>query len=339
MGVRALTGWLVALLMAGDASAQDAGSVIIYRLQASHWNIVRIPANSRQAMQPILKPGRVDMVDWSAFKSDPRRYLAPLVVKNEYPATDLPRLVVDLLETFGGPIAVTWTGGIGISNDDRDYAEKIYRLFRDKPDEYERTKVSGDQARDPVHPERRHVQLLAGRRAPSAPGPWWKCQGDAIAEVPPRTSEQERQLEEFASNRFSPKELGKTFSRSQLVKWYGRPSGISSKKVLRDPQDPNDKAKVIVTTWEYPGLTIVTRAEESSPDALWITGGEVSDARVSLSHGVAVGQSIEHWERQFGRPQCGSGRLEYEWEGNYVVGLDLDGLGQVLRVTWSLWAH
>src|SRR5262245_49271198 len=142
MGARALTGLVVALLMAGAALAQDAGSVIIFRLQASHWNIVRIPANAREAMKQVLKPGQVDMLDWSAFRSDPRRYLAPLVVKNEYPATDLPRLVVDLLETSGGPIAVTWTGGIGISNDDRDYVEKLYRLFRDKPDEYERTKVS-----------------------------------------------------------------------------------------------------------------------------------------------------------------------------------------------------
>src|SRR5262245_14805119 len=139
MGIRMLAGPVVALLMAGDALAQDAGSVILYRQQASHWNIVRIPPNAREAMRQVLRPGVDDMVDWSAFRSDPRRYLAPLVVKNEYPATDLPKLVVDLLETSGGPIAVTWTGGIGISNDDRDYAEKIHRLFRDKPDEYERT--------------------------------------------------------------------------------------------------------------------------------------------------------------------------------------------------------
>lgn len=166
--MRILLGLIVVLLLAKDALAQDASSVIIYRLQASHWNIVRIPAGAREAMKQALKPGLVDMVDWSAFKSDPQRYLTPLVIKNEYPASDLPKLVVDLLEVSTGPIAVTWTGGIAISNDDRNYAKKIYRLFREKPAEYERTKLSGDEARDPLYPERRHVRLLAGRPESSA---------------------------------------------------------------------------------------------------------------------------------------------------------------------------
>jgi hypothetical protein len=161
--MRVLVGLIVALLMAKDALAQDAGFVIIYRLQASHWNIVRIPAESREAMKQALKPGLVEMVDWPAFKSDPRRYLAPLVIKNEYPASDLPKLVVDVLEETGGPIAVTWTGGIAVSNDDRNYAKKIYQLFRENPAEYERTKLSGDEARDPLYPGRRQVRLLAGR--------------------------------------------------------------------------------------------------------------------------------------------------------------------------------
>jgi hypothetical protein len=166
--MRVLMALLVALLMAKDALAQNAGSVIIYRLQASYWNIVRIPADAREAMKPALRPGSVDMVDWSAFKSDPRRYLAPLVIRNEYPASDLPRLVVDVLEVSRGPIAVTWTGGIAVSNNDRNYAQKIYQLFRESPAEYERTKLSGDEARDPLYPERRQVRLLAGR--PESPG-------------------------------------------------------------------------------------------------------------------------------------------------------------------------
>jgi len=334
---RMLIAWVAALLIVSDALAQDAGSVIIYRQQASHWNIVRIPANARAAMQHFLEPGVVDMVEWSAFSSAPQHYLAPLVIRNEYPGTDLPRLIVDLLQTSGGPIAVTWTGGIGISNDDRDYAEKIYRLFRDKPQEYERTKLSADRARDPLYPERSHVRSLAGRPEPKPPGPWWKWTGDAIAEAPAATEEQAGRLAEFASNRFSPKGLGQTFSRSRLIEWYGRPGRVSAMKVRRDPQDPDDKTMMIVTTWEYHGLTIVTRAEESSPDALTIARGEVTDARVSLSHGVAVGQPIEQWERQFGRPQCGSRRLAYESSGNYEIGLEIDGLGRVFRVTWSVW--
>jgi len=87
--------------------------------------------------------------------------------------------------------------------------------------------------------------------------------------------------------------------------------------------------------------------------------GEVFDAKVSVGHGVRVGQSIEQWERQFGRPTCrpeqvspfGRERFAYEWEasyfacnedkaypcaGAYEVELHIDGSGTVTRMTWSL---
>ena len=148
-----------------------------------------------------------------------------------------------------------------------------------------------------------------------------------------------------------------SFSRSDLIKSFGQPLRTRSKKVLKDPQDPYDKALLVITTWEYPGFKIITAADESSPDVLWIDGGEVLDAKVSLGHGVRVGQSIEQWERRFGRPDClpgyapfKPGRFEYRWEasyfactedktypcaGAYEVELHIDTSGRVMRMTWS----
>jgi len=88
---------------------------------------------------------------------------------------------------------------------------------------------------------------------------------------------------------------------------------------------------------------------------LWVEGGEVFDAKVPLGQGVAVGQSIEQWPRQFGRPDClpgyapyKPGRFEYLWEasyfactenntcgGAYRMELQIDAVGKVVRVTWS----
>src|SRR5581483_7514530 len=130
--VRLLAAAMV-LALARGAPAQDTRFVVLYRLQASHWNMVLLPGQARESMKQFVRPG-VDMVDWPAFKSDPQRYLAPLVVKNEYPATNLPKLVVDLLQEYSGiPIAVTWSGGIAISNADRQHAERIYQLYRANP--------------------------------------------------------------------------------------------------------------------------------------------------------------------------------------------------------------
>ena len=147
-------------------------------------------------------------------------------------------------------------------------------------------------------------------------------------------------------------------SRRDLIKRFGQPLRTSMKTVRADPGDPYDKTQWVITTWEYPGFSITTAADESSPGMLWIAGGEVFDAKVPLGHSVRVGQSIEQWESRFGRPDClpgyapfKPGRFEYLWEaryfactedktypcaGAYQVELHLDAAGKVARMTWSI---
>jgi hypothetical protein len=191
--------------------------------------------------------------------------------------------------------------------------------------------------------------------------PWWQCKKDTYYKQPV-TPEQQQRLENFGLDLFSPKasasdRVDRTLSRSDLIKRFGRPLGTRSKKVPRNQQDPYDKGIWEVTTWEYPGFRITTAADESTPDTVWIEDGEVFDAKVSFGHGVRVGQSIERWARQFGRPECRDGvppfsqdRLAYQWESNYFactedkayrcagayqVELYLDASGEVRRMTWS----
>lgn len=197
--MRRCAGLIVTLLLAGGALAQDGGFIVIYRTQASYSNILRFPAEARESVKAATQGVRAELVDWSAFKSDPQRYLAPLVIKNEYPASDLAKELLALLEGKSGlGFAVTWTGGIAVTREDRLHAERSYALFRQNPDEYERTKVSSDRARDPVHPENRLSQL----RPKPPQGPWWKCESDSDR-GPARTPDQQRRLEDFGLDRFS----------------------------------------------------------------------------------------------------------------------------------------
>lgn len=164
--MRLCIGLLVALFAANGVLAQDAGFVVIDRTRAAYWTIARFPAEARESIESRMpSSGQVDMVDWPAFKAGPQRYLAPLVVKDEYPASNLPTGVAALLEKYPQtPFGITWTGGLAITRNDYTHAERIYKLFHERPDEYERTKVSGDQARDPIHPETHLAPLLARQR-------------------------------------------------------------------------------------------------------------------------------------------------------------------------------
>ncbi|HZR69101.1 MAG TPA: hypothetical protein VFB01_08590 [Burkholderiales bacterium] len=332
-----------ASFLAQNALAQDTRFVVRYMLQTPYWRMVLVPGAAREEFaQRVVRPG-VDLVDWTAFKSDPQRYLAPLVIKNEYPAANVPKLVVDLLEQYGFPIIVTWTGGIAWSKEDVAHAERIYRLYRADPQEYERTKLSADAVRDPIHPQHR----AAVETARKAQSPWWTC---ASGEQPKsRTADEERRLQEFGRDRFTLKDPGsgrrdEVFSRRELIGRLGAPAGTRSEKIPADYQERPPKAFLIETTWSYPGFRIITHADESAPDRLSIWAAEVSDAKAPLGAGVGLGQSIDEWVPRFGRPFCGGPevvagvaryKLEYEWGGQQQLDVHVDASGKVVHVAWT----
>jgi len=186
-----------------------------------------------------------------------------------------------------------------------------------------------------------------------APRVWWACDEDTDLTPDERqvTEQQQRRLESFALGIFDPELPGYglpdfRFSRADLIKRFGEPRSAKSKD--RFSYDPIDRTE-IVTTWEYPGLTITTVARRSTPDELELTEGEIVDATVPLRHGLRVGQPIERWVEQLGRPNCYHRHVIYEGEyyfecgeGNsysciatYQADLFVDNSGRVQRVKWS----
>lgn len=338
---------LAVLLVAGDAAAQ-AGEYFFVRLaKPAHWRVLKIHGSHAENVKRSIREhgggGRL-LVEWPAFTADPQRYLAPLVIKDEYPGAGMAKGLVAILDRYPmHEFGVTWTGGIAVVADDYAHAERLLQLFQSDPAAYERTKVPGKPGRDPLHP--------ANQVGPVVANAWWKCGWWAGQQAPRRTAEQRRGLEAFGLDRFSPKPPDYEFSRSDLIGKFGQPRRVTSKKVLANPRDPGDRAQWIVTTWEYPGLTLTTAAREESPERLWMQGGEAFEAQVPLGRDVRVGQSIEEWARRLGRPECpqpgvrGGDKpnvFSYEWQASYFDGpgaykmnVEIDYSGAVTRVTWE----
>lgn len=333
-----LVALIAALLVAGDVRAQAAEYFYVRLVQPAHWRVLKIQGSYAENVKRSIRqsPNRGDfLVEWPAFASDPQRYLAPLVIKDEYPAAGMARGLVAILNKYPmHEFGVTWTGGIATKEEEFAHAEQLFRMFKADPNGYERTKVSGDRRRDPLHP--------ANQVGPVVAGAWWKCgwwTGDA--ERPLQISER---LEAFDLDRFSAKSPEREFSRDDLLKKFGQAARVTSKKAPASPRDPTDHSQLIVTTWEYPGFTITTAAEEHSPERLWIQSGEAFQAQAPLGHGVRVGQSIDEWARRLGRPACpptpgmGGGKpnvFSYDLDSHQMK-LEIDYSGVVTRVTWEL---
>lgn len=152
----------MALLAATGAMAQDTGFVIVDRSRASYWVVGRFPAEDRESIKAKIASGaQMEMIELSEFKANPERHVGPLVVKDEYPGWNLLKGVLAVLERYPRtPFGLTWTGGIALTSTDYQHTERIYQLFRNRPDEYERTKVSNDLRRDPIHPANHLARLL-----------------------------------------------------------------------------------------------------------------------------------------------------------------------------------
>jgi hypothetical protein len=183
---------------------------------------------------------------------------------------------------------------------------------------------------------------------------WWKCvEGDTYSTPQERdvTEEQLRRLEDLGLGIFSPELPGygpefTNFSSADLTRRFGRP--LSSESRERRPYDPGDPMEIL-TRWEYRGLRIVTVASKPKPDVLRVDRGEVFEANIALRHGVRIGQSIDLWEKQFGRANCSRGHPVYEGQyyfgcgrdktiscvSTYRIELFLDGSGKVQRMAWD----
>lgn len=90
------------------------------------------------------------LVPWDQFVADLDRQLQASVLRPDYPEYDLARAILCLTRVGPGfPWGVTWNGGIALTENDYAWAEKRYRLYREKPRRY---RPMQNQPADPNHP-------------------------------------------------------------------------------------------------------------------------------------------------------------------------------------------
>ncbi|MEI7614052.1 MAG: hypothetical protein WCK63_14215 [Betaproteobacteria bacterium] len=157
----------LAVLFSTKTMAQDVDSIVMDRSKEPYWVLVRVPNESLETIKSKIQPGsKVEIVSWSDFKSDPVMYVGSVIVKNEYPDSNLLKGTLALLEKFPRtPFGITWTGGIAFTYNDYRHTERIFKLYSEHPEEYERTKVSSDRRRDPIFPANHLEPLLAQKPA------------------------------------------------------------------------------------------------------------------------------------------------------------------------------
>jgi hypothetical protein len=102
----------------------------------------------------------VEIVSWEKFQQNPEHYIKARIVKNEYAESRVVAGIIALLKTFvGTPIGLTWNGGVAITYNDYQYAQKIHQQYQANPDEYERTR-NRDPKADPLNPGTQFQGLL-----------------------------------------------------------------------------------------------------------------------------------------------------------------------------------
>lgn len=116
-------------------------------LAPEKWEKLKEDMKSRKAA--YLEP-------WESFRANLGQHVTSRIIRNDYSEIDISRGLVALLERYNGaPFGVTWNGGLAVTNNDYQYAERTYSAYLKDPASVKRP----DRRADPVHPNN-HLQPL-----------------------------------------------------------------------------------------------------------------------------------------------------------------------------------
>lgn len=152
-------------LIAGcqHSPVSDGDAVLLGTEEPAYTVYVRIPAAKVGAIRAQIAnaPGKASLVSWAAFTQNPDAHIKGRIVKDEYPGFRVPAGIVELLRKYpGNPIGLTWNGGVAITQNDYNYAMRLYENYKANPAAYERTR-NRDPRADPIHPKG-HLGPLLG---------------------------------------------------------------------------------------------------------------------------------------------------------------------------------
>ena len=138
-----------------------ASFVLIDKSERAYTVFMAIPEEKQQEVRlQIAEEKDVFLVEWSEFSQKKDEYISSNILKNEYQDSRVVDGILQLLKVYPeAPFGLTWNGGVAFTTMDYKYAKKTFELYRESPENYERTRVRDPRA-DPVKPEWHFGPLL-----------------------------------------------------------------------------------------------------------------------------------------------------------------------------------
>ncbi|HEY9079834.1 hypothetical protein [Magnetovibrio sp.] len=117
---------------------------------------------ARQEMAGYATLEGISLVPWAQFSANVRAFIAPGIVKNEYPGERTALGLLALLKAHPGrPVAITWNGGIATTFFDFQHAVEVYEAYLENAAGYENSRRERNED-DPLDPDTQIRAMLGG---------------------------------------------------------------------------------------------------------------------------------------------------------------------------------
>ena len=131
--------------------------VVIDRSETAFTIFTGIPKNIEKAdfegvKQKVSSQETLIMLTWEQFLESVNEYARAVILVNDYPNVRIVDGLVCLIASrqgSGAPWGLTWNGGIALTFNDYEHAQRTYESYKESPTSYRPIR---DPRGDPVHP-------------------------------------------------------------------------------------------------------------------------------------------------------------------------------------------
>jgi hypothetical protein len=117
----------------GTTAPRSASRYVVIDAQESAYTVYSaFPAeNLPQVRQQNAGQAGTEIVDWDTFREDAESRIKSRIERYDgAPASQFVPQIIELIDSTGGPIGVTWNGGVAITYGDYQAAKRAYERAR-----------------------------------------------------------------------------------------------------------------------------------------------------------------------------------------------------------------
>lgn len=113
-----------------ESTTPSASRYVVIDSREAAYTVYQVIPASRydEAQRKVGSEAGIEIVPWDAFRKDTDRYLKARIRSLEVDPQDrLTTQLVETIESAGGPVGITWNGGIAITYTDYQAAKRTYQ--------------------------------------------------------------------------------------------------------------------------------------------------------------------------------------------------------------------